>query len=154
MSIGVIGYTADEHGRGVRHVLQTLGWEQRFVDGQLEAIARPSAVAEGCVYVAVDRSGVVGYASAVFERWNRLGHIHGLAVLPAARRRGVAAALVGAVENFLRQRGARGVRVDTPVDNLSGRRFYEATGFAEDYVMTRYYADDLDGVTYVRFFET
>jgi hypothetical protein len=42
--------------------------------------------------------------------------------------------------------------VDTPVDNLLGRGFYEAIGFSQDYIMSRYYADNLDGVTYVRFF--
>jgi hypothetical protein len=44
------------------------------------------------------------------------------------------------------------VYVDTPVDNEAGRAFYVACGYAEDYRMTRYYADDLDGVTYVKFF--
>ena len=38
------------------------------------------------------------------------------------------------------------------MSNASGRGFYEAAGFVEDYVMTRYYADDLDGVTYVKFY--
>jgi ribosomal protein S18 acetylase RimI-like enzyme len=73
-------------------------------------------------------------------------------VHPSERRGGVARSLVATVDEFLRSRDACGVRVDTPVDNLLGRGFYEAIGFTQDYTMTRYYADDLDGVTYVRFY--
>jgi hypothetical protein len=44
--------------------------------------------------------------------------------------------------------------VDTPVDNEGARTFYVARGYSEDYRMSRYYADDLDGITYVKFFDT
>jgi ribosomal protein S18 acetylase RimI-like enzyme len=60
--------------------------------------------------------------------------------------------LLEAAEAFARDRDCRGVYVDTPVDNEAGRGFYEARGYREDYRMSRYYADDLDGVTYVKFF--
>lgn len=141
-----------EHAAGVRRILTELGWERRYVDGQLDAVARLSGSPDGCVYVVPDGARVLGYVSAVYHAWNRLGQIHGLAVLPEARRRGVAGALVDAVEQFLRRRGARGVHLDTPVDNEPGRCFYEAAGYTADHVMTRYYADDLDGVTYLKFF--
>jgi hypothetical protein len=39
-----------------------------------------------------------------------------------------------------------------PVDNEAGRAFYLARGYREDYRMSRYYADEMDGATYVKFF--
>ena len=152
LTVVIARYVEHEHGPGVQDVLESLGWERRYVDGQLAGVADLAASPDGCVYVALDDGRVSGYVAALFAEWNRLGQIHGLAVAPAARRRGVAGMLVGAVEDFLRERHARGVRVDTPVDNVAGRAFYDAVGFTADCVMTRYYADDLDGVTYVRFF--
>ncbi|MGH3660288.1 MAG: GNAT family N-acetyltransferase [Micromonosporaceae bacterium] len=152
-SIEIRAYADREHKAGVASVLAALGWEQRHVDGQLAAVAEFSGSADGSVLVAVEESVVAGYVSVGFEAWNRLGQIHGLAVLPEARRRGIAKALVEAAVQRLRSQGARGVRVDTPVDNLTGRLFYQSAGFTEDHILTRYYADDLDGVTYVRFFD-
>ncbi|RKR92886.1 ribosomal protein S18 acetylase RimI-like enzyme [Micromonospora pisi] len=148
----VIEYAESAHAVGVSAVLGSLGWEQRYIDGQLGAVARLAFSSDGCVYVATMDGHVVGYVAAVLARWNMLGQIHGLAVDPGARRGGVARALVTAAEERLRSYGARGVHVDTPVDNLLGRGFYEAIGFTQDYIMSRYYADDLDGVTYVRFY--
>jgi ribosomal protein S18 acetylase RimI-like enzyme len=147
----VVEYADSAHAAGVGAVLASLGWAQRYVDGQLAAVAHLALSSDGHVHVAVADDAVLGYVSAELARWNMLGRIHGLAVDPAARRGGVARALVAAVEDRLRTQGARGVYVDTPVDNLTGRRFYEGIGFTPDHVMSRYYADDLDGVTYARF---
>jgi ribosomal protein S18 acetylase RimI-like enzyme len=148
----VIEYAECVHAAGVSAVLGALGWEPRYIDGQLGAVTRLASSSDGCVYVAIADGFVIGYVSAGLASWNMLGQIHGLAVDPAARRGGVARALVAAVEDHLRSHGARGVHVDTPVDNLPGKGFYESIGFSQDYIMSRYYADDLDGVTYVRFY--
>ena len=69
------------------------------------------------------------------------------------RRFGAATALVANAETFARSHGMRGIYVDTPVNNLGGRRFYEALGYDFGYLMPRYYEDLLDGVTYQKFFE-
>jgi ribosomal protein S18 acetylase RimI-like enzyme len=82
-----------------------------------------------------------GLAEAVHERCRAPCHC------PASGAR-----LVGAAEAFARDHACRGIYVDTPIDNDAGRAFYAARGYSEDYRMTRYYADDLDGVTYVKFF--
>ena len=49
-------------------------------------------------------------------------------------------------------RDARGIYVDTPTLNRKGRDFYEAVGYSFGYEMPRYYEDNLDGVTYQKFF--
>jgi GNAT superfamily N-acetyltransferase len=72
----------------------------------------------------------------------------------ALLRRGYATRLLEAAETFANDHDCRGIYVDTPVDNEGGRAFYLARGYSEDYRMTRYHDDDLDGVTYVKFFGT
>jgi ribosomal protein S18 acetylase RimI-like enzyme len=104
----------------------------------------------GAVAVAEDQ--LRGFVSMEIYSWNRLAQIHGLAVDPAHLRSGIGSELVAAAECFGRAAGARGIYADTPVTNVAARAFYVAAGYVEDYVMTRY-ADDLDGVAFVKFFE-
>ncbi len=129
-------------------LLQEHGWSEPQIAGQLEALAR-------CDYsvIATDDGELAGFISLQVYRWNGLAQIHGLAVRAALQRRGHATALLEAAEQFARERHCRGVYVDTPVDNEAGRALYEARGYREDYRMSRYYADDLDGVTFVKFFD-
>jgi ribosomal protein S18 acetylase RimI-like enzyme len=94
----------------------------------------------------------VGFLYVQFYAWNQLCQIQGLAVHPDFQRRGVASALVARAEGFARSKNARGIYVDTPTTNMGGRKFYEATGYQLGYVMPRYYEDQLDGVTYQKFF--
>ena len=67
-------------------------------------------------------------------------------------RQGIASALVLRAEEFARSKSARGIYVDTPANNTHGRKFYEAVGYQFGYLMPRYYEDELDGVTYQKFF--
>lgn len=87
-----------------------------------------------------------------YYAWNHLCQIHGLAVDPEVQRQGIASVLVSQAERFARSKGARGIYVDTPTLNTGGRKFYEAIGYQLAYVMPRYYEDELDGVTYQKFF--
>jgi len=66
-------------------------------------------------------------------------------------RKGIARELVQRAELFAMSKNARGIFVDTPVDNVGGRAFYEAIGYDVGYIMPRYYDDALDGVTYQKF---
>jgi ribosomal protein S18 acetylase RimI-like enzyme len=133
-------------------LLRAHNWAERYVEGQLHAVRRLSSSTAGAVLVAVADESVVGFASLQIHAWNGLSQLQGLAVHPDRLRQGLGAQLVEAIERVARARGCRGISVDTPVDNERARAFYTARGFAEDYRMTRYYADELDGVTYVKFF--
>lgn len=82
-----------------------------------------------------------------------MAQIDGLAVDPSYHRQGVASELVKKAEEFAKEKGARGIYVDTPTLNQRGRSFYEAIGYNYGYEMPRYYEDNLDGVTYQRFFD-
>ncbi len=136
----------------IRQALAAEGWTQDQIEGQLAVVKTLVRSDAGLVLLADEQDSFAGFVSAQFYGWNRLVQIHGLAVIAPRRRDGVAARLVGEVEKFARSLGARGIYADTPVNNEVARAFYVANGYAEAYRMPRYYADDLDGVTYTKFF--
>jgi ribosomal-protein-alanine N-acetyltransferase len=138
----------------VAGLLVRAGWARRYAEGQLVTLAALAENPDGVAMVAVSNRRLVGYAAADFHAFNRLGRVHGLVVHPDFRRTGVATMLIDAAEEFLLGKAARGCYVETPVDNDGGRAFYEAAGYTAGCVMERFYADDLDGVTYVHFFDT
>ena len=133
-------------------LLREHGWAERYAAGQLEAARRFSESADGATFVCTTDGTLAGFVSVAVHSWNRLAQLQGLAVRPDCLRRGVGTQLVEAAEALVRDRGCRGIYVDTPVDNDRAQDFYVAQGFTEDYRMTRYYSDALDGVTYVKFF--
>ena len=149
-------YDAGRHRGGVRDILAKNGWEERYVVGQLRALYVLSADASpgphGRVYIHEADDCVSGFVSVEFREWNRLGQLHGLAVDPGSKRRGIASALVGKAEGYVQEEGGRGVYVDTPVTNETARSFYEALGYRRAYVMPEYYGEGLDGVTYLKLF--
>jgi ribosomal protein S18 acetylase RimI-like enzyme len=142
----------DADGEGIGALLRAHNWPERYVQGQREAAAAFSLSPSGETLVAAAGESLLGFTTVQFHDWNRLAQLHGLAVAPEHVRRGIGTQLVDAAESVARERGCRGIYLDTPVDNAGARAFYESRGFSEDYRMTRYYADDLDGVTYVKFF--
>ncbi|MBV9282406.1 MAG: GNAT family N-acetyltransferase [Chloroflexi bacterium] len=136
-------------------MLEALGWAERYIDGQIEALeGLGHEGSPGTAFVAEHDERVVGFISVAFYRWNRLGQIHGLAVDPAFHRRKIGCSLMLAAEEDVRGRGGRGIYADTPVTNHTARCFYVALGYFQDYVMSQYYDVDLDGVTYVKFFRS
>lgn len=144
------------HAVEIGDLLRRIGWEERFVTGQLHSIAKFAADAEHArvlVALAGQPEGaehLAGFITVQVYAWNGLAQIHGLAVAPEFRRRGVARTLVERAEGFARKRGARGLYVDTPAGNARGRAFYEAVGFALAYRMPEYYGPGDDGVTYLK----
>jgi ribosomal protein S18 acetylase RimI-like enzyme len=63
-------------------------------------------------------------------------YVDGLAVAEAARRRGVASALLDAASETAAARGASGVALDTGLANRDARALYEAVGFVRQDVRT------------------
>jgi ribosomal protein S18 acetylase RimI-like enzyme len=78
--------------------------------------------------------------------------LHGLAVDPDLKRRGIASALARHAEGFVREEGGRGIYADTPETNEVARGFYVALGYRHAYTMPEYYEEGLDGVTYLKLF--
>ena len=153
MKVSITSYSP-AHQSAIRRILERIGWAEQYIaaaERNAEAFSQDRSVYG--VFVAAVDSSVVGFIYVQFHEWNRLAQIQGLAVDPSYHRQGVASELVKNAERFARERGARGMYVDTPTLNQRGRSFYEAIGYSYGYEMPRYYEDSLDGVTYQKFFD-
>ena len=134
-------------------LMKSAGWNERQIEGQLSAIHRLTKEEDGEVLVAKVGNELSGYISVEFHKWNRLGQIQGLIVHPGQRRKGIGTQLVNKVEDFVRNKGARGIYVDTPVDNDGGREFYVEIGYKEDCIRSEYYDTGMDAVIYLKMFK-
>jgi ribosomal protein S18 acetylase RimI-like enzyme len=94
------------------------------------------------VLAAVTDGDLVGVVLGSYD--GRRGWVNRLAVDPGARRRGVAAALLAAVEDRLRDRGCVQLNLLVFADNGGGRRFWEDRGYTvtEDVVLYHRRLDD------------
>jgi ribosomal protein S18 acetylase RimI-like enzyme len=143
-----------QYQSSVRPILTKIGWAEQYISSAEQNMQTLSQNKETYgVYVAVMGEAAVGFLYVQYYAWNQLCQIHGLAVDPDVQRHGIASSLVSQAEDFARAKKARGIYVDTPTLNTGGRKFYEAIGFQLGYIMPRYYEDQLDGVTYQKFFE-
>jgi len=142
-----------EHRSAIRSILEPVGWaEQYLIAFEDMAIHFSQDSSRLAAYLARLDETPAGFVFVEHHIWNQLSQIQGLAVHPAYQRRGIASELVQKAETFATSKNARGIYVDTPVDNARGRAFYEAIGYQLGYIMPRYYEDALDGVTYQKFF--
>ena len=132
--------------------MESVRWNAQQIEGQLEAIEKFLKDRHSLVILAWDHEEMIGYISAQFYGWNRLGQIHGLVVHPECRRKGYASRLVQEVEGFMKACRARGVYVDTPVNNAAGCAFYRSNDFKEAYVMPEYYDEGVDGITFLKLY--
>ena len=96
---------------------------------------------DGSVSVALLDGVPTGFCAVELYAWNALAQIWWLAVDPATQRSRQAPPLVAQAAAWSRAQGARGSYLDTPVDNLRGRAFYEAVGFVAGYLISRYDSD-------------
>ena len=93
-------------------------------------------VGESVVLVAERGGGIVGFTQLypMFSsvRTERTWILNDLFVAEAARRAGVARALLDAAVEFARASGAAGISLETTRDNASARALYRAAGWSED----------------------
>jgi len=82
---------------------------------------------------------VVGYALAFHSRAR--AEIHSIAVAPAERGRGVAAALLRRIVASLRRRGFRTVSLNVRLENKAAIRLYRKLGFHRVRRVNGYYED-------------
>jgi ribosomal-protein-alanine acetyltransferase len=87
--------------------------------------------------VAAERGRVLGYAVAWFVLDE--GELANVAVAPAARGRGIGAALLDEVLAEARRRGAAALFLEVRASNASARALYLRRGFAEVARRRRYY---------------
>lgn len=70
-----------------------------------------------------------------------LVYLYDLFVLPEARRRGVAKALMNAAQSHAIRRGANRLQLDTAVDNRAAQALYESLGWRRDEAFYTYHLE-------------
>ena len=87
--------------------------------------------------VAMEGARVVGYVGSqtVIDESDMMN----IAVHPDYRRRGIAEALVGALEKALRQRGSRALTLEVRDSNVPAITLYEKLGFTQVGLRKNYY---------------
>ena len=151
--VTVTDYTSD-YQSSIRRILEKIGWAEQYISSAEQNAQNFSQDKEFYgVYLAIPGNDAAGFLYVQYYAWNQLCQIQGLVVNPEVQRQGVASALVSRAEQFAHSKKARGIYVDTPTLNTGGRKFYEAVGYQLGYIMPRYYEDELDGVTYQKFFD-
>jgi GNAT superfamily N-acetyltransferase len=100
-------------------------------DRAKRALENAIASAEAAIFVAEDRSEILGLCSAYLDldsvRYGRRCWVEDLVVEPARRSKGVGSALLEA-RVWAREEGATHLELDTGLDRSDAQRFYEQEG--------------------------
>ena len=99
-----------------------------FADTVLDFETIERRMREMCVLVAVSGERIIGTIGCAVNGTE--GHLRGMAVLPESQGAGVAAVLLRAAENYLRNNGCTLVTLDTTAPLKRATHFYERHGFA------------------------
>lgn len=110
--------SADDHARELPAMLEA---PRRFA----QFLAREDGEAIGLAEASVRRDYVNGTTSSP------VAFLEGIYVSPMHRRRGIARALVAAVQAWARERGCAELASDAPLANAASRAMHRALGFTE-----------------------
>jgi len=107
-------------------------WRIEFFESELHQNGRFSLVA-------VEGAQLVGY---VFSMWifDEM-HVNKIAVDPASRRHGIAAALMDRCFTFAREHRVTSMSLEVRESNAGAQSFYRQLGFQKTYIRQRYYPD-------------
>lgn len=117
--------------------------ESHFPTDRLERDALRRLIGRGSadVLVAESDARLVGDAVVLYRRGFQGARLYSLIVHPEARGKGVAGALLEAVERVARERGCVVLRLEVREDNQAARSLYEKHGFENAGRTADYYQD-------------
>ena len=95
--------------------------------------------------MAENQDGLAGYVIADI-RYEKEGHIISIAVREHERRKGIAKALMEAVEAEFARAMVEVIRLEVRVSNAAAIQLYESLGYAAEEVMSGYYRDGEDAL--------
>jgi GNAT superfamily N-acetyltransferase len=147
-----------DRARLIEIISQGAGFRAEEVSCALELLDAALARAEGNTYealIAVDEDGdrPIGYACfGATPMTETTFDLYWLVVAADARGKGIGGALMTAVEELLRARGARRIRVETSSLEGSGgaARFYAKSGYARVGVVPDFYRPSDDLLTFLK----
>jgi ribosomal-protein-alanine N-acetyltransferase len=100
------------------------------------------------VLAAVDGTGLLGKAVVFFRKGSDIARLYSIAVDDAARGRGIASALLHAVERGARARECARLRLEVRKDNPGAIRLYEKLGYRRFGAIAGFYEDGADAWRY------
>lgn len=120
-----------------------LGLEQQFAGDRLSraSFRRLLRSLSAELWLAEEDGVVLGDAVVLFRRGFKSARLYSLVVDPAARGRGIGAALLEAVSDAARRRGCVSLRLEVREDNHAALTLYRRAGFAETTRIEDYYQD-------------
>lgn len=93
----------------------------------------------GCEIIA-SQNGFIVWRTVADE-----AEIISIGVAPDARRAGIAAAMLGIMENELKKNGIKSIFLEVAEDNLPARQLYKNNGYNENGIRPKYY-DGIDAI--------
>jgi [ribosomal protein S18]-alanine N-acetyltransferase len=111
-------------------------WSRSMFAGEL---AKPSSVCLGA-FDGESGDALVGYA--IVSRYVDAWHVMNIAVAPAHRRRGIAAALLDRLFDLTSGDARRGYTLEVRVSNEGAIKLYENLGFRRRGIRRGYYTDN------------
>ena len=121
-------------------------YEQRSdIAGARKFLRERLARKESVVFLAMDGEEAVGFVQLypTFDSvtMQSVWILYDLYVAPMARKRGVAKLLMERARRFAVDAKAKGLILETAVDNVAARKLYEQLGWKRDRAFHRYYLD-------------
>ncbi len=113
-------------------------WSRAMIAAELDPEVSPFAV----TFVAVNGSEVVGFVNARMV-CDECG-LNDIAVTKNARKCGVGAALLDALEQYALLHGGMVIQLEVRASNEIAIRFYERHGFVQNGLRRRYYSDPVE----------
>ncbi|WP_295811828.1 GNAT family N-acetyltransferase [uncultured Nitratireductor sp.] len=105
-----------------------------------------SVAAIACV--AEENGKILGYALALTRRTSGIARLYSIAVTPGETGKGVAGLLMCRIEEAVRERGLRAMRLEVRADNQAAIRLYEKTGYRRFAQYENYYHDGMRALRY------
>ena len=93
--------------------------------------------------VSEEADGIVGFVVGCSEP-RKLGHIITIDVVPHRQRQQIGSSLLAEIEQWLWQKGAEAIYLETPVDDAGARGFYDKHGYFVFERFEGYYNNSLD----------
>ncbi len=104
----------------------------------VQGFAEAAAGGEGAVFIAEEDGRAVGFAQCALRHdyvegteTSPVGYLEGVYVDEACRRRGYAAQLLSACENWAKEKGCREFASDCELTNTDSLQFHLSLGFTE-----------------------
>src|SRR5438874_1247848 len=100
---------------------------EAYADTVLDEASLAERLRRMHVLVAASTEQIAGTVAALLADGE--GHLRGMAVLPACRGKGLAAALLAAIEGWLKDHGGKRVTLNTTLPLQTTIKFYEKNGY-------------------------